>query len=148
MLPLIHDPLIGKPRKVREAFLAVLHFVLLADGYVDEREQAMLDRIAADLGLEDYASTLGHEAAFDPGWGEQLGHFSEYVLLQCALMAWVDGACPLPERELLEQLETELDAKAGFAKMALLWAEQGYRWMVDGLELLGLDVPELPPTAE
>jgi len=135
-LRVLDDPILSQPAPVRLAFLEVLHYVMLVDGVLDAREEALLDELCARLDVKELRELLPVKTEWKPAWGELLQPVRRYVLMQAAMMSWADGVVHRAERVTLERLAMALREDPDILEEVLDWAEVGHGWARRGLDLL------------
>lgn len=134
---ILDEPILDQPAPVRLAFLEVLHYVMLVDGVLDDREDRYLDELCGRLGCEELRQLLPQKAEWKRTWGDLLEPVSRYVLMQAAVMSWADDVVHRSERVTLERLAMALGEDLDTLDVVLDWAEEGRRWAQRGLDLLG-----------
>lgn len=135
-LRVLDEPILSQPAPVRLAFLEVLHFVMWADGVLDDREERLLDELCARLDVRELRDLLPEKPEWKTSWGRMLMPVRRYVLLQAAVMSWADGSVHRAERVMLERLTLALGEDLITLDAVLDWAEAGRAWAERGLALL------------
>jgi len=133
---ILDEPILDQPAPVRLAFLEVLHYVMLCDGVLDDREERLLDELCARLGIQELRQLLPEKAEWKASWGDLLVPLRRYVLMQAAVMSWADDIVHRSERVTLERLTMALGEDLDTLDHVLEWAEEGRRWALRGLTLL------------
>jgi len=133
---ILDEPILDQPAPVRLAFLEVMHYVMLVDGVLDDREERYLDELCARLNIGELRQLLPSKAEWKPAWAELLEPIGRYVLMQAAVMSWADDQVHRSERVTLERLAMSLGDDLDRLDDVLQWAEDGRRWAQRGLALL------------
>jgi uncharacterized tellurite resistance protein B-like protein len=135
-LRVLDEPILTQAAPVRLAFLEVLHYVMLVDGVLDDREERMLDELCGRLDVRELRELLPARPEWKTAWGELLSPVRRYVLMQAAMMSWADGQVHRAERVTLERLAMALGEDPDILDEVLDWAEAGRAWAERGLMLL------------
>lgn len=133
MLPPV-DHLLTQPEATRAAVVAVLAWVMGADGELRPEEQAVVADTRRRLGVP--APPVEPVPSWSEDWPTLLTPIGGEVLLHAALLATADGDLAPPEEQCLALLAEALGLGSTAAGAMVSWAREGHRWMRRGTALI------------
>ncbi|NOY25591.1 MAG: hypothetical protein GXP62_06930 [Oligoflexia bacterium] len=127
------DRLVDQPVEVRSAVVAVLCWVMGADGELRPEERTAVADTARRLSIP--VPSASQVPSWSESWPPLLTPVGCSVLLLAALLATADGELAPPEEQCLALLADALGLAPTVPATMTAWAQQGHRWMRQGVAL-------------
>lgn len=127
--------LAGLPKREREAFAALAHELVHADGRLSSEEQTILDRLRSEAGdFNQRAGSMGFEDAV-----ASIAAPSQRraVFIECIGICWSDGFIANEEAALLDRIADAWVIDAADRSAMIDWVKRQTDLMADAQTLIG-----------